>query len=139
MSAVESEHDERIFDLIGGGMAVTTAVALAAAGYFVFESAVYGAVAGLFVGIGSYLFLPWFLRLSAVQEGSDEEVSGTAAVERVSGNPQTSVLGAGLEMGGIAMFAAGFVTEKPDLLVGVPAAIAVALAVFLVGSVLLPE
>jgi len=136
MSTVESEGSEGIYTIIGAGSAVMQFAALTAVGVFALESATYGAIAGVFVGAGSYLFMPWFLQLSAAQNESDDQEPLSEITDRIDGDPQTKIFGLGLELGGIVMFAAGFATEEPNFLIGVPAAIAVTLAVFLVGSIL---
>ncbi|MFC7115636.1 hypothetical protein ACFQH2_12745 [Natronoarchaeum sp. GCM10025703] len=135
----ESEVDanERLFTLFGAVAAVTTVVAYGVVGYMLLESAVYGAIVGAFGGVGSYLFLPWFMGLSTVQEQSDEELGFADASQRVSSSAQMGVLGLGLEAGSIVAIAVGLSVAEPDPGIGAGAAIAVTLVIYLVGSTLL--
>jgi len=113
-----------------------TAVAMTAVGVFALENALYGAVAGVFVGVGNYLFMPWFIRLSAAQEEGEENVPFSDLIDRVGGGPTRKLFGLGLEIGGIAMLAYAFTQEEASLAIGAPIALAVALFVYLVGAVL---
>lgn len=135
--STDSEPPEQMYEIIAGVSAVATAVAFTVVGLTVLDSAVFGAVAGMMTGGGSYLFLPWFLRVSARSEDGAETLSTAELVEQVPGSPQRSVLGLGFDVGGLVMLAVGFALGDPDLLTGAGAGVAVALAVYLVGSIVL--
>lgn len=128
------EINERLFRLIGASGAVTNVVAFGAVGYIVLESIAYGVIVGAFGGVGSYLFLPWFMGLSAVQEGSEDAVGFSAASEQVPASTQLGVLGFGLEAGAIVAIGVGLALETADPLVGGGAAAGTALVIYLVGS-----
>lgn len=139
MSSDDSESNDRVFRIVGGSSAVMQFGAFTVLGVLALEHVTYGATMGLFAGVGAYLFLPWFLRLAAVQNESGDDLSLSDLARRAGGNSQLSVFGLGLELGAIAMLAAGFVRAEPDPVYGTLVALAVALAVFLVASVLLGE
>ncbi len=136
MKHQETDFDERTFEVIAGGSAVSTLVAFTLVGEFGLENLAYGAIAGVFTGIGSYLFLSWFLAVQASQETSPEEISFSEAARDTDRSSQLGALGLGLDLGGIVMLAVGFALAEPDLIVGTGAAVAVILLVSLVGSVL---
>lgn len=137
MSNAEPAFDDRTLGLIGGGSAVAYVVAFAAVGELALESLPYGIIAGLFAGVGAYLFLPWFLRLSATQNESDDDRPFSEIVQQVDGNAQLGAVGFGLELGAILMLVAGFSLEEPDLFIGTGVAIAATLVVSIIASVLL--
>ena len=143
MSSTDSDEtteevpSERVLMLMGIGGGLMQFVVFTAIGVLALESVAYGAVVGLFAGVGTYLFLPWFMGLSAVQEAADEDLPLSVATDRVSWSAQRGLFGLGLEAGGIVMFAVAFALDGADFLVGVPAALAVALAIYFVGSVVL--
>lgn len=134
MSNDEDEMTEEMARLLGAGSAVTTAVGFGVAAFFTFDAPAYAVTVGLLGGVGSFLFLPWFLQLSAAQENAVSFSEAAAAADR---STQSGVFGLGLELGAIAMFVSGFTLDEADPLVGTGVAVVVALAVFLVGSVLL--
>lgn len=125
--------NERIYTIMGATSAVGILVAFSFVGVSVFESPVYGIIAGAMSGGGSYLFLPWFLKLSAVQENTDR--STAEAIQQLPGNPALKLFGLGLDLGGVVMFATGFVLDEPNLLYGTASGVAVALVVYLVASI----
>lgn len=129
MSVSNSDVDDRVFTVIGGGSAVMNAVAFTAVGMLALDSLVYGAIAGIFAGAGASLFLPWFLRLSAAQNETDDESGLSEAASRAGGSPRTGVIGLGIELGGIGMLATGFALDEPDPLFGILVAIAAAVVV----------
>ncbi|MFC6752480.1 hypothetical protein [Halorubrum tibetense] len=133
----DAHANERVFRLIGIGGGATSLVGFTAVGAIALESLAYGAVCGVFAGVGSALFLPWFLGLSAAQEAADGEISLSDAADGVPYSAQRGVFGLGLEIGAVVMIAVALTLDGADLLVGVPAALAVALAVYFVGSVAL--
>ena len=135
--ATDSEPPEQMYGIIAAVSAVATFVAFTVVGLTALNSVVFGAVAGVMTGGGSYLFLPWFLRVSARSEDGAETLSTAELIEQVPGNPQRSVLGLGFDVGGLVMLAAGFALGKPDLVTGVGAGVAVALAIYFVGSIVL--
>ncbi|QSG03276.1 hypothetical protein [Natranaeroarchaeum sulfidigenes] len=131
------EINERMFTLIGAAGAVMNLVAFSAVGYLALESVAYGVIAGVFGSVGSYLFLPWFMGISAVQEQVEEEIGFTEASRHVPASAQLGVLGAGLEVGSIVAIGVGLSLAEPDPLIGAGAAIAATLVIYLVGSTLL--
>jgi len=139
MSSDSSAGNDRFFTLIGAGSAVMNVVAFTAVGYIALESLAYGAIAGLFGGVGSGLFLPWFLRLSAAQNESDGDRSLSQAAGEAGGNALSGVVGLGLELGGVAMLAIGFALSEPSFVSGPLVAVAVALTVAVVASELMSK
>ncbi|WP_255194223.1 hypothetical protein [Natronobeatus ordinarius] len=132
----EVERDSRNHQLIGSGSALMYAVVFTAVGALALEDLAYGAIVGVFAGVGTLLFLPWFLRLSSIQDEASDDTPFSEAVRRAGGNAKMSVFGLGLELGAIAMLAVGFALEEPDYLAGIGVAIAVAVAVPLVATAL---
>ncbi|MGQ3413212.1 hypothetical protein ACT4ML_13225 [Natrinema sp. LN54] len=135
MSVSNSDVDDRVFKVIGGGSAVMNAVAFTAVGMIALDSIVYGAIAGVFAGAGASLFLPWFLRFTAAQNEASEEGGVSDAASRAGGSARTGVVGLGLELGGIGMLAAGFALGEPDPVFGILVALAVAVVVSLAAAV----
>lgn len=132
-----AEINDRFLTLVGVAGGVMNVVAFSAVGYIALGSVAYGAIAGAFGGVGSYLFLPWFMGISAVQEQSEADIGFAAASEQVSASSQLGVLGAGLEAGTILMLAVGFALEEPDLLIGSGAPLAAMLVVYVTWSMVL--
>lgn len=136
MSSTTEEPSERFLTAIGVGSGLMQIVAFTAVGVLTLESVPYGVAVGGLSGIGTFLFLPWFLSLSAATE-EDEDGLGQAA-ERLDRAAGPGLLGLGLELGAIGMLALGF-ARGPDLLLGLPAGLAVAVGVYLAGSFLLGQ
>lgn len=97
------------------------------------ESLPYGLTAGLFAGVGSYLFVPWLLGLAG--ETDAEQASLGELLDASEESPGPKLFGLGLDMAGPVMIAVGFLTEPPNLLVGVASGLLVAVTVYFVGSV----
>lgn len=135
MSASDAGGDDRLFRLLGLALAAGTTVSFGVVGLLTLDSVVYGAGAGLLSGIGSYLFVPWLLELSAESEASDDSVSFVELARRTTDDPQLKLLGLGLDAGGIVVIAVGFVLDEANLLVGFGAGLIVALTIYLVASV----
>jgi len=131
MSSTAEEPSERFLTMLGVGAGVMQVVVFAAVGVTTLDSVGYGVALGGLSGVGTFLFLPWFLSLSAAREEGDDGFG--PATERISRGTGAGVFGLGLETGAIAMLAVGFV-RGPSLLLGVASALAVAVAVYLVGS-----
>jgi len=129
----------RMHSLIAGGTAVMNIVLFTLIGVFAFESSTYGALAGLFSGVGSYLFLPTFMRVSAVQEAATDDLPISEAAAQADGSPQLTAIGFGMEAGGVLMLVAGFATNEPEHLLGAGVAVAATIVVAVVGSVLLRQ
>lgn len=134
MSSEQAEMSERFLTIVGVGSAVMQLVAFTAVGVLTLESVPYGVVVGGLSGAGAFLFLPWFLSLSAAQEDDDSGLG--PATERISRSTGPGVFGLGLEAGAIAMLALGFALG-PELLLGVATALTVAVGVYLAGSFVL--
>jgi hypothetical protein len=131
MSSTTEGPSDRFLTTIGVGSGLMQIVVFSAVGVMTLESVPYGVAIGGLSGIGTFLFLPWFLGLSAATEEDDDGLG--AAAERVDRAAGPGLLGLGLELGAIAMLALGFV-RGPDLLLGLPAGLAVAVGVYLAGS-----
>lgn len=137
MSSEAPEASDRTLTMIGVGSAVMNLVAFTAVGALTLDSVAYGGIAGLLGCVGSFLFVPWFLGLSAAQENAADDAPFSAAVERAPGSAQRGVLGLGLELGAIVMLAVGFAFDAPEFVAGGASGLVVALAVYLVGSIAL--
>lgn len=137
MSGYDTDASEEQFGLLGGGMAVVQVVAFTAVGFIALDSIVYGAIAGLCSGVGTYYFIPWFLALQADHSDSVEEVGFVEAVSRAEGDTRMAVFGFGLDVGSVMMLTAGFSLPDADPLLGAGIVLAVVLAVHLAGSVIL--
>jgi len=131
------EPDERYLTAIAVGSAVVNVVAFTVVGELAIEDAVYGGVAGVFAGVGTYLFLPWFMRLSAIQNGADGDLPLSEAIERTSDSVATGTFGLGLEVGAILMLALGLRDAEPSLVVGTAVGVAAGVTVYGLGSVVL--
>jgi len=123
------------YKLIGTASALSQAIAFTAVGALALENLPFGIVAGAISGVGSYLFMPWFLRLSAAQEESSEGRSFADIIEQTPGRPKRKLFGLGLEIGAIAMVAIGFTLDEPDVISGAAGGMATALFVYLFASV----
>ena len=131
MSTGESEFNGpeingRALQLIGAGSGVMSGVAFAAIGALALENLTYGAIAGLFACVGSILFLPWMMRLSAVQNDGADDVPFREVIDRAGGDPRLGTFGMGLEAGAIVMLAVGFALAEPNPVIGLGVGIGVA-------------
>lgn len=135
MSDEPSEMSEQFLTTVGIGSAVMQVIVFTAVGVMTLESAPYGVAIGGFAGAGAFFFLPWFLSLTAEQD--DDDAGLGSAAERVSRSTGAGVFGLGLEVGAITMLALGFTQDQPDILLGVASGLAVAVAVYLAGSLAL--
>ncbi|GAB6878137.1 hypothetical protein JCM17823_04110 [Halorubrum gandharaense] len=122
---------------IGVGAAILNGVMFTVIGVIALDDVVYGGVMGVLTAVGAFLFLPWFLGISAAQEQSDGGLSFREAAERVTPSVGRGTFGLGLEAGAIVMLAVAFWQNGAPLVAGTAVALTVALAVYLVGSVLL--
>ncbi|SNR54017.1 hypothetical protein [Halorubrum vacuolatum] len=136
MPSATDASTERTFTMIGVGSAVMNLIAFTAVGVIAIENVAYGGIVGILGGVGSYLFIPWFLSLSAAQEGADGDLPLADAATSSPYHTSLGTLGLGLEAGAIVMLAVGF-SIGPDFLAGVASALVVALATYFVGSVVL--
>lgn len=127
----EQEVSEEFITLLSISSAGMTLVAFTAVGYFLFpdDGLVYGAIMGLFAGIGTYLHLPWLLLKGAE---TDEQ---TAIDDTGTGGIHRGALGFGMEAAAVAMIASRFAID--DVFVGIGAGIAAMLVVYLGLSILL--
>lgn len=135
MSSEPAVPSERFLTMLGVGSGVMQLVVFTAVGVMTLDSVPYGLAVGGLSGVGAFFFLPWFLSLSAAQE--DDDAGLGPATERISRSTGPGVFGLGLEVGAITMLALGFVQGAPNLLLGVPSGLAVAVGVYLVGSFVL--
>jgi hypothetical protein len=137
MSSYDTDASEGHFGLLGGGMAVVQVVAFTAVGALALDSVLYGAIAGLCSGVGTYLFVPWFLALQADQNESIEEIGFAEAASRAEEDTRMAVFGFGLDVGSVMMLTAGFSLPAADPLFGAGVVLATVLTVYLAGSVAL--
>jgi hypothetical protein len=137
MSASETEIDEQRFRIIGVGSAVIQAAVFAAVSTIALYSLPYGVIVGVMSGIGGYLFTPWYLHFSAVQENAEDNIPIAEIIEQVPGRPQRSLFGLGLELGAIVMLMIGVILNELDFSTGTASGLLVALFVYLVGTVAL--
>ncbi|MFW5911558.1 MAG: hypothetical protein ACOCQV_02360 [Halolamina sp.] len=131
MSSNDEEPSERTFTMLAAGSALMQIVAFTVVGALTLESVPYGVIGGGLSGVGTFLFLPWFLSLSAAKREAEDSLG--PATERISRSTGPGVFGLGLEIGAIVMLALGF-ARGPDLLLGVAVGLGVAVAVYLAGS-----
>lgn len=134
-STGDTAGDERVYRLLGVAVAVGFPAVFGVVGWAALDSLVYGVAAGLLTGVGGYLFLPWFVRLSASAEAGEDQPSLVELIADAPGDPGLRFLGFGLDAGGIVVLAVGFATDEPNLLLGVGSGVVFALAVYLVASV----
>ena len=134
MSSTGDQPSEQFLTMLGVGSGVMQIVVFTAVGVMTLDSVPYGVALGGLSGLGTFLFLPWFLSLSAAQDDGDAGLG--PATERISRSTGSGVFGLGLEVGAIVMLAVGF-ARGPDLLLGAAIALAVAVGVYLVGSFVL--
>lgn len=91
-------------------------------GYTLFDDLLFGGVLGIGIGAGTFLYLPYFVRRSVIEEG---DASAAAMADTYVGK---AAVGMALSAGGILAFAARFVFEGAfllPLLVGAIAAVVV--------------
>lgn len=129
----EEEFSEQTISIIGAANAILMVVVFTAVGWFALEDAVYGVVMGVLGGAGSWLFLPWFLKLQAE---ADEDGSLKAAAKRVDESTTFGMIGIGLETGAMLMLIAGMTLEEPDLVIGVAAGLLPVALSYLAGSLI---
>ncbi|GAB3668119.1 hypothetical protein [Halopiger thermotolerans] len=119
---------------IAAAAAVMDVVVFATVGYLALDDIAIGGIAGLLVGAGVFCFLPLFMHVD--EDGALEEL---APVD--DGAPLRAfhrlAAGFGLSSAGIVLLATGF--AEVGLAVGLPAALAAAAAVYLVGGFALPN
>ena len=136
MSIRNESSDGLSIGLLGRVYAGGAALVLTGAGAIVFDDVVYALIAGFMFGVGAYLFVPWMLSLTKNREaGDDTNVSFT---DRIQQNPRASrngVIGAGIEIGGILVFALGFITDGPDIVLGAGVAISTIVIAYLGASI----
>ena len=96
--------------------------------HFAFDAPLFGALAGLSMGLGVKLFLPYFMPASPAERAADTPNYG--------GDVRRTAAGVGLFTGGFVLFNARFVAE--GFLVQLAAAAIVALALFVPFDRVLP-
>lgn len=134
-SSADDGPDRRV-QMIGAYSALMNLVIFTAVGALAIENVAYGAIVGIFGAVGSYLFIPWFLTLTAAQEEADEDIPLTTAADQITQSIQLGTAGLGLESGAIVMLAVGF-SVGPEFILGIASALVVTLSMYLVGSLLL--
>lgn len=133
VSTDETTSNDFVRRLIGSSTLVTFPILFGVIGYTALESLPYGLTAGLFAGVGSYTFVPWFLGLAGDTDA--EEASLGELLDASEESPGPKLFGLGLDMAGPVMIAVGFLTDTPNLLVGTASGLLVAVSVYLAGSV----
>lgn len=134
MSSTNADFGPRLRELIGIGSLVINVVVFTLVGALVLDDPIYGGIAGLFGGVGTYLFLPWFLGF-AQQEGGDDETPVSEALEQVDRSHRGAMLGLGMELGAILMLVLGFPPMEAHWLLGTFGALLAAVIVFFAGTV----
>jgi len=134
VSTDETTSNELVYRLMGLSSLVGFPIAFGVVGLTALESLPYGLIAGILSGVGSYLFLPWFVGLAG--ETDAEEPSFGELLDASEESPGPKLFGLGMDLGGVTMFAVGFLTDTPNLLVGTASGLLVAVSVYLAGSVL---
>gem|GEM_PF-1411011 len=132
MSADETVSNRLVYRLMGLSSLVGFPIAFGVVGYTALGSLPYGLTAGVFAGVGSYVFVPWFVGMAG--ETDAEQASFADLIDASEESPGPKLFGLGLDLAGPAMLAVGFVTEPPNLLVGTASGLLVAVSVYLVGS-----
>ena len=119
---------------IGVAAGTMDVVVFTAMGYITFDNVAIGGITGLLVGLGVFCFLPVF-----VQPGEDNGLGDRVPDDDTAPLRGFHRVAAGfaLSTAGIVLFATGFV--EIDLLVGVPAALAAAVGVYLVAGFAMPN
>ncbi|WP_049926305.1 hypothetical protein [Halopiger goleimassiliensis] len=119
---------------LGAAAAVMDVVVFAAVGHLALDDVAIGGIAGLLVGIGVFCFLPLFVHADG--DGSFEELASAG-----DGAPLRAfhrlAAGFALSAAGLVLLATGF--AELEIVVGLPAALAVAVAVYLVAGFALPN
>lgn len=124
--------------LVATSAAFSTALAIAFAGYIVFEGVPVAAVAGLLSGSGTYFVLQYVLSGTLAESGSAPQSTRPASGSQTSGGLHSGAAGFALDLGGVTTFALGFVFETQIAIpiLGGPAA---ALAGYVVLEQVLPR
>lgn len=133
--------------ILSGAFAAGTLFAIAYVGYLVFEDPVYGAVAGAFSGVGTFLLFQYVLAGGLADGDSATGADGSqpqgvaesgAGGRQTGGGVHTGAAGFALDAGGVTMIAAGFATDG-RLPIGILAAVAVSLVGYVVLDRMLPR
>ena len=115
-------------DRLGWLILLTFPPIYAVPAHFAFDAPLFGALAGLSMGLGVKLFLPYFMPASPAERAADTPNYG--------GDVRRTAAGVGLFTGGFVLFTARLVAE--GFLVPLAAAALVALALFVPLDRLLP-
>ena len=115
-------------DRLGWLILLTFPPIYAVPAHFAFDAPLFGALAGLSMGLGVKLFLPYSMPASPAERAADTSNYG--------GDVRRTAAGIGLFTGGFVLFNARFVTE--GFLIQLAAAAIVALALFVPLDRLLP-
>ncbi|AGB15876.1 hypothetical protein Halru_1262 [Halovivax ruber XH-70] len=122
-------------NLLGAVFGLMDVVAFGAVGFFVFEDPFLGALAGLFVGTGVFLFLPLFVASSTVDGGLDG-MESDADRHPFRGFHRLAA-GFALSAGGLSYLSYLFVEQS--LVPALPIGLLVAAVVYVSLSFLLPN
>ncbi|MFC6737554.1 hypothetical protein ACFQEQ_15030, partial [Halolamina salina] len=85
MSSTAEEPSDRFLTMLGVGSALMQIVAFTAVGVLTLESVPYGVAVGGLSGVGAFLFLPWFVGLSAAMDDGERFAAATDRVDRSAG------------------------------------------------------
>ncbi|AHF98540.1 hypothetical protein HALLA_06480 [Halostagnicola larsenii XH-48] len=100
-------------------------------GYLALENPAFGPIAGLFVGLGVYHFLPVFMQPAGLEaEHEHRDASPVREYHRLAA-------GFGFSAAGILVF--GWGMTEGDIVVGIPGALVVAALIYLVAGFALPN
>lgn len=116
---------------IGLAAFVLTVPAFAYLGHALFADLLLGGLAGIALGAGTLLYLPYFLRRSVIEQG---DAGADAMADGYAGR---AAAGMALTVGGFVVLSGGFVVEG-DLLRPLLAGAVVAVVVYLPVSYALP-
>ncbi len=110
MTATHSEGNSLYLWLYGAVYGILLGVPLTAVGVGVIKSPLYGAIAGLFGGVGGFLFLPWLLCMNAA-DTTEADVSYREMLYLWGMNFRLGVFGIGLKVGGVLILVIGRNTQ----------------------------
>ena len=135
-NAADAKLKRRVTQLLGAISGVGIGVVFTGMGVLGLESLTYGAISGLFGGIGAFLFLPWWVRLSDVQNAEDDYIPLGEVIDRAGGVSHLSTFGIGIGVGGAAMIVVGLSLGEPNFGLGLGAAATTTIITSAVATVL---
>lgn len=100
-------------------------------GFMILENPAFGPIAGLFVGLGIYHFLPLFMQPSGIE--ADQETRRSNPVREY----HRLAAGFGLSVAGLLILCWGMI--EGEIILGIPGALVVAALIYLVMGFALPN